>query len=104
MRQASVIACMIARYRADQTWCSLGTEPFCLRTAASGMATTANCSTGLRRGKNSGQVLAELGWRIGIIWECALKGRGRLHFPAVLETCALWLRSEERRLEIRGIA
>jgi DNA mismatch endonuclease, patch repair protein len=52
----------------------------------------------------SGQVLAELGWRIGIIWECALKGRGRLHFPAVLETCALWLRSEERRLEIRGIA
>lgn len=50
------------------------------------------------------QALAEAGWRLGIVWECALKGRTRLPFPAILEACIGWLRSDETRLEIRGAA
>lgn len=50
----------------------------------------------------SEQALAEAGWRLGIVWECALKGRTRLPFPAVLEACIRWLRSSEVRFEIRG--
>lgn len=50
----------------------------------------------------TGEALAAAGWRIGIVWECALKGRTRLPFPTVLAVCSGWLRSEEMRLEIRG--
>jgi DNA mismatch endonuclease (patch repair protein) len=50
----------------------------------------------------SAQALAGAGWRFGVVWECALKGRTRLPFPAVLEACIRWLRSDEQRLEIRG--
>lgn len=52
----------------------------------------------------SGQALTEAGWRLGIVRECALKGRTRLPFPAVLEACICWLRSGEARFEIRGAA
>ncbi len=52
----------------------------------------------------SGQALTEAGWRAGIVWECALKGRSRLPLPAVLEACIRWLRSGEPAVEIRGTA
>lgn len=42
------------------------------------------------------------GWRIATIWECALKGRSRVSCPEVVQTCAMWLNSDERILEIRG--
>lgn len=48
--------------------------------------------------------LAEAGWRLGVVWECALKGRTRLPFGEVLEACVAWLRSDAARLEIRGAA
>jgi DNA mismatch endonuclease, patch repair protein len=48
--------------------------------------------------------LAKAGWRLGVVWECALKGRTRLPFTDVLEACMAWLRSQEPRLEIRGQA
>ncbi len=51
----------------------------------------------------SEQELTEAGWRLGIVWECALKGRTRPPFPAVLEACIRWLRSGEARFEIRGV-
>jgi DNA mismatch endonuclease (patch repair protein) len=48
--------------------------------------------------------LAEAGWRLGVVWECALKGRTRLPLLDVLEACAAWLRSDAPRLEVRGAA
>jgi DNA mismatch endonuclease (patch repair protein) len=42
------------------------------------------------------------GWRVGIAWECALKGRTRLPFDDVIERLVLWLRSDQLRLDIRG--
>ncbi|MFY7914033.1 MAG: very short patch repair endonuclease [Rubrivivax sp.] len=48
--------------------------------------------------------LAEAGWRLGVVWECALKGRTRLPFAEVLEACSTWLRSDAARLEVRGVA
>lgn len=42
------------------------------------------------------------GWRLGIVWECAIKGRARLPVESVVETCAAWLRSDQARLEIRS--
>lgn len=46
--------------------------------------------------------LAEAGWRQAIIWECALKGRSRLLPEDVLSACEAWLKSDRRRIEIRG--
>lgn len=46
--------------------------------------------------------LAEAGWRLGVIWECALKGSSRLPPDKVLNECAKWLRSQKPHLELRG--
>lgn len=42
------------------------------------------------------------GWRIGVVWECAVKGRTRLPLDYVIRTCADWLRGEMTECEIRG--
>lgn len=46
--------------------------------------------------------LVDLGWRVGIVWECALKGRTRMPLDDVLRTCAEWLRAGGTEVEIRG--
>lgn len=46
--------------------------------------------------------LDTLGWRQGIVWECSLRGRGRLDLEYVIATCATWLRSDISHMEIRG--
>ena len=46
--------------------------------------------------------LAGAGWRIGTVWECALKGRTRLPADEVTERLAGWLRSGERTIGIAG--
>ena len=47
--------------------------------------------------------LEKLGWRQSIVWECALKGKARQPLADVIAACALWLQSDDRRIEIRGI-
>lgn len=46
--------------------------------------------------------LSDDGWRVAVIWECALKGRERLPLEDVISTCADWLNSDQMQLEIRG--
>lgn len=46
--------------------------------------------------------LTALGWRYGIVWECALKGKSRLPLSKVIQRCESWLRSDAPVLEIRG--
>lgn len=45
--------------------------------------------------------LRRMGWRIGIVWECALRGNEPAEQAA--ERVATWLRGSERFLEIGGI-
>lgn len=47
------------------------------------------------------QALLDAGWRVGVVWECALRGRGR-DIPGAVEALAVWLRGEVRTLELRG--
>ncbi|MCW1401600.1 DNA mismatch endonuclease Vsr [Novosphingobium sp. MW5] len=42
-------------------------------------------------------LLAGAGWRIGVVWECGLRGRDTAPLMARL---AAWLRSDEHRLEL----
>lgn len=52
--------------------------------------------------RRSVEALRDAGWRVGTVWECALKGRTRLDLEAVLDACALWVRQGGDWLEIRG--
>lgn len=48
--------------------------------------------------------LTALGWRIMIIWECAVKGKTRLEPQKIAETCRNWLLSPHSgNLIIQGI-
>lgn len=42
------------------------------------------------------------GWRVLVIWECAMKGRGKQPLENVIGKAARWLRSNEREGSIRG--
>lgn len=48
------------------------------------------------------QALSDADWRIGTVWECALKGKTRLPFDSVVDQCTIWLKSDIKTLEVRG--
>lgn len=54
------------------------------------------------RDVNSMRLLKDGGWRIGIVWECALKGRKRLKMDELLDRCEAWLLSGTEYLEFVG--
>lgn len=59
-------------------------------------------SNQVRDEKNQALLLAD-GWRIGIIWECALKGKHRRDLPHVIDMIDRWLHSDEMLLEVAGL-
>jgi DNA mismatch endonuclease (patch repair protein) len=46
--------------------------------------------------------LKDAGWRILVIWECALKGPSKIELVKVLNLAAGWLRGNRQFLEIAG--
>jgi DNA mismatch endonuclease (patch repair protein) len=42
------------------------------------------------------------GWRTGIVWECAIKGRTKLKSETVISICEKWLRGRSRSFELTG--
>jgi DNA mismatch endonuclease (patch repair protein) len=42
------------------------------------------------------------GWRRGVVWECALKGRTRRPITEVIDECGRWLCSDASELNIYG--
>ena len=45
--------------------------------------------------------LKQLGWRVAVIWECAI--RDKVHLPVYINTLAIWLKSECEYIEIPEI-
>lgn len=43
------------------------------------------------------------GWRIMVIWECALKGRTKRPFDEVIQQATTWLRFGERYIDMGGM-
>jgi DNA mismatch endonuclease (patch repair protein) len=48
------------------------------------------------------QALLVAGWRVGRIWECALRGKS-MTIEAVVNSMEEWLKSDRLFLEIRGL-
>lgn len=51
--------------------------------------------------QNSDRLLAD-GWRILTVWECSLKGPGRMDPEVLLDAAGEWLLSEKQQGELRG--
>lgn len=47
--------------------------------------------------------LRDAGWRQGVVWECAIRGRTSLPAGEVITRCRQWLETAEPRLELRGL-
>ena len=52
--------------------------------------------------KETRQTLKKQGWRVGVIYECALKGKTRLDPDRVIAATEKWLRSGQESLGIEG--
>ena len=46
--------------------------------------------------------LLDAGWRVGIVWECALKGRSKRPLPEVIDSLSLWLSSDTKQFCVEG--
>lgn len=58
--------------------------------------------TNIERDRRQYEALIEAGWRIGTVWECALKGKTSLPFDSVVDRCSIWLKSDIKTLEVSG--
>lgn len=47
-------------------------------------------------------MLLEQGWRVAIVWECALKGRTRRDESKTMQMLVAWVKSNRRTITIRG--
>ncbi|HVZ06567.1 very short patch repair endonuclease [Rhodopila sp.] len=47
--------------------------------------------------------LREAGWRVLIVWECSLKGPGRLTVAEAVDFCAAFVRGGARDAELTGV-
>jgi len=56
----------------------------------------------ISRDETAARWLHELGWRVAVVWECALRGRDRLSLTDVLDELSSWIRSDAARLTIAG--
>jgi DNA mismatch endonuclease (patch repair protein) len=59
-------------------------------------------SRNVGRDHETNEALDRAGWRVLTVWECALKGPGRLGADVVIKRIAEWLHSGARTGEVRG--
>ena len=52
--------------------------------------------------ERAASALLKAGWRVGMVWECALKGRTRLDSGHAMRTLANWVQSDEQTITIKG--
>ena len=56
----------------------------------------------VERDRKAIESLDKSGWRTGLVWECALKGKARLPIADVIVDIANWLEGNSNRFTIRG--
>jgi DNA mismatch endonuclease (patch repair protein) len=56
----------------------------------------------IARDRKTREKLVASGWRVGVVWECAIKGRTRRLSDEILDSCAVWLSSDVPTWELAG--
>jgi DNA mismatch endonuclease (patch repair protein) len=59
-------------------------------------------SGNIERDKSNIQKLRADGWRVGIVWECALKGKNRRNPGDIVAHCSKWLKGNRKYFELAG--
>ena len=59
--------------------------------------------TNVARDETSTKALQQAGWRVGVVWECALKGRQRRPVDDLLNTVSDWLNAPDGDLSLQGL-
>ncbi|NKJ97115.1 DNA mismatch endonuclease Vsr [Rhizobium leguminosarum bv. viciae] len=59
-------------------------------------------NTNKQRDLRNYEALQQAGWRVSVVWECALRGKERLGIDAVTAACGGWLKGSDRFLVITG--
>lgn len=54
------------------------------------------------RDQRVAEALSKAGWRQAVVWECALKGKGKHNFQDTMQCLITWIRSAEQAITIRG--
>lgn len=52
----------------------------------------------------SNEALRRAGWRVAVVWECALKGKYKKDIRSVVDKCHSWILSKKEYLEIKGFS
>ena len=47
-------------------------------------------------------ILQKDGWRIAVIWECAMRGKGKMDFEDIMDSLTDWIESDSKTLILRG--
>jgi len=55
-----------------------------------------------QRDRTAMEALVRDGWRVLVVWECALMGRARWDFSEVIDACVCFIRSKDVRHELIG--
>lgn len=55
-----------------------------------------------QRDARNEKALNDAGWRIAVVWECALRGRGPDALSGVVWSLDAWIRGHEHMIELRG--
>jgi DNA mismatch endonuclease (patch repair protein) len=59
-------------------------------------------SSTVDRDRRNGDRLVALGYRVAIVWECALRRKSDKEIVSIARLCAKWLRSEKQTVDISG--
>lgn len=49
------------------------------------------------------EALLSMGWRVCVVWECAMKGKTRISSERLFSICDHWLQSSEQEILIEGV-
>lgn len=63
---------------------------------------TAKVSVNRARDERAIKGLLGMGWRVGVVWECAIRGTQRLTDEDIAAACDEWLKSDRLRFELHG--
>lgn len=55
-----------------------------------------------RRDLRHVEELISSGFRVGVVWECAIKGKHKIPVDHIIEKVSNWLQSNELKLEVAG--
>lgn len=59
-------------------------------------------NTNRKRDRQVISMLQKDGWRIAVIWECSMRGKGKMNFKDLMDRLTDWIESDSKTLTLTG--